>query len=158
MRYYFTREDFDILLREIESVDDRIKLAAKEMGLSCQQSSETFHDNFGFEQAERDRGMWSNHIRQLMEVKNNAEIIVPGPNQGKVRMGRMVKILDLDTKDEKTFRVGSYMILNAEKADGTSTLSYDAPLPKALLGAGEGDYREVLFGGEKHRYVILKIE
>lgn len=158
MRYFFTREDFEVLNRRIDSVNDRIKLAAKEMGLSCQQTSETFHDNFGFEQAERDRGMWSSHIRQLIEVKNNAEVIVPGLNEGKVRMGRVVRILDLDTKETKTFRVGSYMILDGYKTEVIPSLSYDAPLPKALLGAGEGDYREVFFGGEKHRYVILKVE
>lgn len=156
--YYFLKEDFDVLLQEIKAIDDCIKLAAKEMGLSCQYSSETFHDNFAFEQAERDRNMWSNHIHKLIEVRNNANIIVPGPNQGKVSIGRTVKIRDLSSLIEKTFQIGSYMILNTKKTKETMKLSYDAPLPKALIGAKEGDQRETFLGGKKHCFLILKVE
>lgn len=158
MRYYFTREDLDALDREINAVRDRIALAAKEMGVSCQQSSETFHDNFGFEQAERDRGMWSSHLHQLLAVRNNAEVVTPGLNRGVVYLGRTVKVFDLDSSEEKTFRIGSYMVLNAEGVDGVQVLSYDTPLAKALIGAREGEHRSFFLGEKEHHLVVLKIE
>lgn len=158
MRYYFTKEDLEVLDREINAVRDRIARAAKEMGSSCQQSSETVHDNFGFEQAGRDQAMWSGHLRQLLAVRDNAEVVTPGPNRGVVYLGRTVTVFDLDSSEEKTFRIGSYMVLNASNADGVQILSYEAPLAKALIGAQEGERRGVFLGKKECYFVVLKIE
>lgn len=156
MHYFFTKEDFDGLNREIAVACDRIKDAGKEMGLSCQEGAETFHDNFAYEQGQRDQEMWSDRVRELVQVRNNAQIIVPGPNNGQVRIGRAITVRDLHSGTEKVFRVGSYMIF-VETTD-PPTLSYDAPMPKSLIGAREGEERFSFFGGERHHLEVVKIE
>lgn len=156
MHYFFTKEDFDSLNREIGDACDHIKDAGKEIGRSYGEGHETSHDNFAYEQGQRDQEMWSNRVRQLVLIRNNVKIAVPGPNQGQVRIGRLVTIRDLSSGTEKVFRVGSYMVF--VETDDIPTLSYDAPLPKALIGAKEGEEREAFFGGEKHRLEIIKIE
>mgnify|MGYP001567408397 CR=1 FL=1 len=158
MHYFFTKEDLDVLNREISAVCDHIKDAGKEMGLSCQEGAETFHDNFAYEQGERDQNMWSNRLRQLIRIRNNAKVVAPGPSQGKVSMGRLVTIRDLSSGEGKTFRIGSYMIFDVEKEGSIRTLSYSAPMSKALIGANEGEEREAFFGGKKHRFKVVKVE
>lgn len=157
MHYFFTKEDFDGLNREIGDACDRIKTAGKEVGLSCSEGAETFHDNFAYEQGQRDQEMWSNRVRELVHIRNNARIIVPGENTGQVRIGRLVKVRDLSSDTERIFRVGSYMVF-LETQDEVPILSYDAPLLKSLIGAKEGDKREAFFGGEKHHIEVVKIE
>lgn len=158
MHYFFTKEDFDGLNHEIADACDRIKDAGKEMGLSCQEGAETFHDNFAYEQGQRDQEMWSDRVRELVQIRNHARIIVPGPNTGQVRIGRLVTVCDMSSGTEKAFRVGSYMVFVESNGDDIPTLSYDAPLPKALIGAKMGEEREAFFGGEKHHLEVVKIE
>jgi transcription elongation GreA/GreB family factor len=158
VHYFFVKKDFDDLNQEIAATCDRIKDAGKEMGLSCQEGAETFHDNFAYEQGQRDQEMWSDRLRQLVRVRNNVRVIVPGPNHGQVRIGRLITVRDLSSGKEKVFRVGSYMIFKGKEVDDILTLSYDAPLPKALIGAKEGEKREAFFGGKRHHFEVVKID
>ena len=158
MPYFFTEEGFSALDREINLVRERVKKAAKEVGLSCQQSSETFHDNFGYEQGERDHRMWSHQLQQLIQIRKYAKLVFSNPYERKVGIGRTVKVRDLDSSEDRVFKVGSYIILGDSGTNAIPIFSYDAPLPKALIGAGEGDYREAFFGDKWHRLLILKIE
>lgn len=158
MHYFFTRHDFDGLNREIATACDRIKDAGAEMGLSCAEGAETFHDNFAYEQGQRDQEMWSDRVRELVSVRNNAQIITPGANNGQVRIGRIVTVNNTTSNTEKVFRVGSYMVFEDTKVGEISTLSYDAPLPKSLIGAKVGEEREAFFGGERHHLEVVKIE
>ena len=158
MHYFFVNKDFDDLNREIATTCDRIKDAGKEMGLSCQEGAETFHDNFAYEQGQRDQEMWSNRLRQLVRIRNNAKVIIPGSTQGQVRIGRLITVRDLGSGKEKTFQIGSYMIFADMEEGAVPVLSYDAPLPKALIGAKEGEGREAFFGGRKHHFKVVKIE
>lgn len=157
-KYYFFREDLNFLEKQINEIQGRIKEAGQEMGTSTKQSSETFHDNFGHEQGVRDFRMWSHRLSELVKIKNNAKIIENTENKGKVRMGRTITICNIESKEQKTFRIGSFMVLNSTKDSGIPVLSYDAPMPKALMGSSEGDERELYIDGKKHILEIIKIE
>ncbi len=156
--YFFTKEDFDALNKEIEITCDRIKDAGKEIGRSYSEGHETDHDNFAYEQGQRDQLMWSDHVRKLILIKNKARVISPGSNQGEVRIGRLVTICDLNSSKEEVFLVGSYMVFGETQENDTPVFSYNAPLVKALIGAKEGEERDAFFGGKKHSLKIVKIE
>ena len=158
MYYYFTKEGFNALNAEIGTICDRIKEAGREMGISCQEGAETFHDNFAYEQGERDQTMWSNRLRQLVKIRNQVRVVDPGQSRGKVSLGRTVTIRDLSSEKERTFRIGSYMVLGSASESGVEVLSYDAPLPKALIGAREGETRVAHFGGRNHHLEVVKVE
>lgn len=66
--YYFLKEDFEALNAEINKIADKIKEIGKEMGKSCQEGAETFHDNFAYEDGERQQYMWSGRIRELIRI------------------------------------------------------------------------------------------
>ena len=158
MHYFFTKEDFDALNQEILACCDRIKDAAREMALSCQEGADTFHDNFAYEQGERDQMMWSNRVRELIRIRNNVKIITLGPNDGRVSIGRIVQIRDLNSGEIQIFKVGSYMVFDNEEESDLPIFSYEAQLLKTLIDAKVGEEREVSLGGKKHRFVVVKIE
>lgn len=152
--YYFTKEDFNALNREIATLCDRIKEAGQEMGTSCGEGAETFHDNFAYEQGERDQHMWSNQLREMVRIRNNSRIVEP-KKTSKVSMGSIVTTKDVVTEAERTFKIGSYMMFGEHDA---KTISYNAPLARMLIGAEVGDTREAIIAGKKKAVEILKVE
>lgn len=104
---YFLREDLDVLDQKIEETREQIKKALREIGDSCQQGSETSHDNPGFEEGQRAVTMWSRQLRSLAKIRNGALIVPPPapPLDGKIRIGHIVTVKDLATKHKKGTRL-----------------------------------------------------
>lgn len=153
--FYFFIEDFNKLCIQIEEIIKKIKDFGKEIGQSCNESSETYHDNFAYENSERQMQLLSTRLREIIEIKNKAKIIKRGTNTGKVTLGRIVTFIDDDTEETKTLMIGSYMVLdeNCEKV-----ISYNSPLAKILMGGSEGELREGVIAGKDKRFKIIKIE
>ncbi|MBA3046928.1 GreA/GreB family elongation factor [Patescibacteria group bacterium] len=154
MHYYFFKEDFEQLNKQIEIIRERIKSIGKEMGVSCQEGAETFHDNFAYEDGARQQYMWSNKLRELIRIRNNAQAIEADLNTGIVAVGRTVTVQDINTQEIKTFKVGSYMVLSKQK----DTISYNAPMAIMFIGAKIGDIKEGKIAGKKKEYKILDIQ
>lgn len=151
--FYFTREDFQELNEQMEKICDKIKEIGQEIGKSCQEGADTFHDNFAYEDGERQQYMWSNRLRELIRIRNNSRVITPDLNRDTVSMGRTITIRNEMTGETKTFKVGSYMVLKDSK-----TISYNAPFVRPLIGAKIDETRESVIGGHKKIFKILKIE
>jgi len=152
MNYYFLLEDLDKLNEHIFKINARIKNIGKEMGASCQEGAETFHDNFAFEDGERQQQMWSKRLNELLHINNNATIYKPDSKLNKVCIGSVVTLYDEVTEEIKTIQIGSYMTFNNGKS-----ISYNAPLSKILLGAFEGDVRKGKIGDRFRSYEVLEI-
>lgn len=152
--YYFTKEDFTTLNTEISAICDRIKEAGKEMGDSCREGAETFHDNFAYEEGERQQFMWSKQLRELVRIRNRSRIVEPQKGR-KVSIGSLVTTRDETTGEERRFKVGSYMTFG--KYDGT-VISYNAPLARMIIGAEVGDIREGTISGTKKVVMVTNIE
>ena len=148
MRYYFLKEDFEELENSIAEIRERILLYQKEKGLSTTQSSETWHDNYGFEESERQIKRLYGQLQEIMEIKINSEIIEPA-NNNKAGIGKTVKIKNLETGEEKEIFIGSYMALKNK-----NSVSYESPLGKILLGAKKGKIKKGIINKKS---VILKI-
>lgn len=152
--YYFTKEDFAALNQEIASICDRIKEAGKEMGASCGEGAETFHDNFAYEEGERQQYMWSKRLRELVGIRNQSRVVEPQKSR-KVSLGSIVTTRDTTTGTDRKFRIGSFMIFG--QIDN-SVISYNAPLAKMIIGAEVGDTREANIAGVKKKVEVIKIE
>jgi transcription elongation factor GreA len=153
MSFYFLREDFGKLNAQIAEINARIKQIGKEMGASCQEGAETFHDNFAYEDGERQQQMWSVLLRELMEINNNAAIIDASGSADQVDIGSCVTICDVRTGEEKSLRIGSYRVF-----ENHGTVSYNAPLGRMLLGAKEGEVVVGEIAGREKRFEILSID
>lgn len=152
--YYFLKEDFEGLDKQIDQICDEIKRIGKEMGKSCQEGAETFHDNFAFEDGERQQYMWSSRLRELIKIRNNAKVVSPEISSKKVSIGKSATFQDEETSKIQTIRIGSFMIFHDQK----NTISYNAPLARLLVGATVNEAREGIVGGKKKSVIILKIE
>ena len=53
MAYRFLRKDYDALLAKIEELAAALREAGQEKGRWANQGAETWHDNFGYEEGQR---------------------------------------------------------------------------------------------------------
>lgn len=152
--YYFLREDFKALNTEIEKIADKIKEIGKEMGKSCKEGAETFHDNFAHEDGERQQYMWSSRLRELIRIRNQTHIVEPQKSD-RLSLGLTAIIKDIDTDEMRTIKIGSYMVFAQQ--DG-KVISYNAPLARMLIHGKVGEIKEAMIAGKKKCFLILKIE
>jgi transcription elongation GreA/GreB family factor len=153
--YYFLKKDFDALNAEIEKLADKIKEIGHEMGKSCQEGAETFHDNFAYEDGERQQYMWSMRLRELIRIRNQARVLLEPPKGDTATIGRTITVEDENTGETLIMKIGSYIVLANE---GGEVISYNAPLARMLVGGRVGDIRESVIAGKKKSFRILEIK
>jgi transcription elongation GreA/GreB family factor len=153
--YYFLQADFEELGRRISAVEDRIRRLGKDMGQSCQEGAETFHDNFAYEDGERNQRMWSQERRRLLRLQAGARLVEVPPSGDRAAIGRTVVVLDQDSGAQMIIRIGSYE--NFAPAP-PGTISYSAPMAQILLGAEAGEEREGTIAGKMRRFEVLDVE
>lgn len=150
--YYFLREDLDALNAQITELIQKLRDIGQEMGDAVGQSSETWHDNFGHEEATRQYGMWSERLRQLVEVRDKAQVMTPVSNPHTVVIASRVTFVDAEGV-EKTLQIGSFTV-PATKQD----VSYISPIARLLMGAQVGDDVSGKVAGKDVAYEVIKIE
>ncbi len=93
-------------------------------------------ENFEYHAAKDRQGLIEAKIRMLEDQMSRAEVIDPRTFSGdRVVFGATVTILDIETDDEKTYRiVGEY---EADLTQGS--ISITSPLARALIGREVGD-------------------
>jgi transcription elongation GreA/GreB family factor len=152
MTYYFLPRDLAQLDRRIVEVEEHIRAVGREMGESCTEGAETFHDNFAYEDGERQLIMWTRRLRELRRVRDRARVVTPEGLPEFVRIGRTTRVLEHGSGRERTLRIGSYMVFNGDRS-----VSYDSPLGRLLVGAQEGDVREGIICGTPTSVEILEV-
>lgn len=152
--YYFLKKDFEALGAEIEKIANKIRELGKEIGKSCQEGAETFHDNFAYEDSDRQMYMWSGRIRELVRIKNQSRVAEPQKTQI-VSFGRTVTIEDEGTGARRVITIGSYMVLAEYENEA---ISYGSPLARILIGGKVNEVREGVIASRKKSFRILRIE
>lgn len=94
-------------------------------------------------------------LRFLEKIINNSQVVVTKEiSHQKVNFSSTVMVLNLDTKEEKTF-----IILGTHESNPTlNIISNKSPLGKVLLGKSIGDEFEFLINENTFEYEILSIE
>lgn len=154
MAYRFLRKDHDALLAKIDELAVALREAGEEKGLWADQSAETWHDNFGYEEEQRQQWALSQRLEEFVEMKNAAQI-VERRAMGEVDIGSQVTIRDTETGEQSMFVIGSYQVLDREHEN---EISYAAPVAKPLMGARVGEEREVAIGDRAAVYRVVGIE
>jgi transcription elongation GreA/GreB family factor len=150
----FLRKDYDALVAKIEELGHGMWESGQEKGLWADQSAETWHDNFGYEQEQQQQWALSERAEDLVQMKNEAEIVerrIPG----EVDIGSRVTIEDTESGERKSFVVGSYQVLDQQHED---EISYAAPLARPFMGATVGEEREVTIGDRTTLFRVVGIE
>lgn len=155
MTYLMLREDLAILDQKIMEGYEEIKRIGREMGDACRQSGETWHDNFAFEEGQRLMSLWQCRMQELNEIRSNVVVAEPSSNFFEVGFGRKVHILDLDTEEMSTYKIGSYITFTEDKE--VISISYDSPLAQLIMGAKYDEIREGEIGGSRRRYRVIMV-
>jgi transcription elongation GreA/GreB family factor len=152
MSYRFLRKDYDALLAKIEELANALREAGQEKGAN--QSAETWHDNFGYEEEQRQEWTLSDRLEEYVEMKNGAEIVQSHPTN-EVDIGCQMTICDIATDERRTLVVGSYQVLDQQHEN---EVSYVAPVAKPFMGATVGEEREARIGEKTALYRVVGIE
>lgn len=152
MKFYFLRQDFEKLTALISEVSDRIREIGREMGVSCREGAETYHDNFAYEEGERQQRMWSKHLKELLDINLNAAIVEEPGAADRVGIGSRVTVVELESGKQRTVFIGSYQVFGND-----GKISYSSPLGKMLLGGEEGDVVVGEIAGKEKKFEIVSV-
>ncbi|SRR6266571_4179884 len=148
MRKSFTREGLALKQRRIKSQEAKVRAIGKEVGAEAGISHD-WHDNAGYEDAQRRLELESRILKGLTEEVAGAHVIDVAEQSAKVMIGNTVKLRLGDEPKEVT--IGAY----GESEPNKSLIAYTSPLAQALLGLSEGDQKTSTIGG---RSVPIEIE
>jgi len=135
------QSDLDALDVDIEECKRLIK-EAKEMGQeAAEQSSESWHDNYNFEESQRLLKMYMNNLGSLSNAREKATLVTPSDDITTVQVGATVEFQVAGSERKETVHIGSYLVGEQNRAKGF--MSYDAPRIAGLIGGAVGDKRQI---------------
>ena len=152
---FFLYPDLEDLNLEIERVQEHIretKLASQE---GTEQSSESWHDNYIFEEAQRQLKMLMNHLGGLSRSLERSVVVDPPDTPECVEIGATVTFFIKEERRSDTFSIGSYMVF--DRLRDLDFISYETPIAVILNGARVGDERVGEIGGKPVTLVVQDI-
>jgi len=146
---HFTEAKFNELKNKLEGLKRARPLAADEMRRLAEMGD--LSENAAYQIAKgRLRGI-NDNITKLENLLNQAVIISPKKNSGKVEIGSLVTV-------EVNNKKATYHILGSSEADpGRGVISRHSPIGAALLGRNVGDTFTVQTGDNSISGVIVEI-
>lgn len=155
-RYYFTRDGLARFQQRLEAARLAYKQVcddnpdARESG-----DSSVWHDNFAFEENQRQMHQLAGRVRELERVLDHAELVeVPAEAPQRVVLSARVRYRFEDDDAERACIIASY----GDGDPSAGRVSYDSPLGRALLGARRGDEVELIVAGQSRWVEVVAIE
>jgi transcription elongation GreA/GreB family factor len=153
--FYFLAPDYSELLSRIQTVRAQIADARTDSAEGVAQSSESWHDNYVFEESQRQQKMLLNILGGLSKALEHAELVEVPADPSEVSVGVMVHATDTVSGAALEFAVGSYM--TSDLLSDAGFISYEAPIAALVLGAKVGEVREGSVGGQLRSLRIERI-
>jgi transcription elongation factor GreA len=149
-----TREGHAKLAEELEHLKN-VKRWEVAKRLEIARAHGDISENSEYDDAKHEQAFVAGRILDIERILDNARIIREDDiKTGVVSLGITVVLLDLEMKEEKTYRVVS----SAEARGSRTSISDQSPVGKAILGRKEGETVEVPTPTGIIHYKILKIE
>lgn len=118
---------------ELARLHSRSSELAAEAGLQAEVGGNVWHDNFGWDETQKDKGIVAGQISVLEVDIGKAELIDNLPRDGRVMPGSDVA-LRWDGEEER------FVILGSREADpDNGVISDQSPLGQILIGRSVGD-------------------
>jgi len=152
----FLQDDLDALDADIIQNQGHIK-EAKDMGQEAtEQSSESWHDNYNFEESQRQLKMHMNNLGRLSNMREKAKLVIPVENPETVDVAVHVFYKIVGTEEIDSVHVGSFTVGDINRKKGF--VSYDAPRVMGLIGGKVGDIRMIRLDGGDAEVLIVDIK
>ena len=140
-----------VLEARIQETIEKLRKVGTELRTAVTQSSETWHDNFGFENAQQQARLLGQRLQDLEHIRKNATIIPLPKNVITVAIGHTVTVRDLETNSIQTFQIGSHITFTK------NTISYASPLGALFLGKGIGQQIKGMIGSKEREFKVIEI-
>ncbi len=134
-RYEMTQEGYDELEAELEELTNvKLKEIAQKLGEAREQGD--LSENAEYDAAKNEQSEIAGRIDKIKHMLKFAVVISKDANEkGKVGMGSVVKLLDMEFKDEVEYKIVGPTEANSLK----NKLSNESPVGRAILGHKKGD-------------------
>lgn len=153
-RYCFTARGIARLERKIAEARETYQAIvgsnaeAREAG-----DSSVWHDNFAFEENQRQMHQWGKRIHDLEQIRQRAEVVDIPRSPSRAAVGtRVVYRLDDEDRERAAVLAGW-----DDGEPAAQRVSYNSPLGSALVGAAPGEEREVVLGGRTRCLMLVEI-
>lgn len=125
-------DEYEAVLNSIDHINQQIDDIGQQIGEMTTQSSETWHDNAGFDECQRMMALLSMRKKELQSLINHIHIVEPTMHDNKVSIGSklMIKVDD----QYKEICIWWYQTLPWR-------VSYASPIGQALIGKTKGVYK-----------------
>src|SRR3990167_3268103 len=104
MNYFFLEPDLRAFKAQIEELRVRTNETLVDMSEGTRQSSETWHDNYLFEEGQRQWKMWATQLQEWEAILDKTEVVAPAALSDKVGIGSEVIMTDQESGQQKTYR------------------------------------------------------
>ena len=151
MKILLLPDELKVFTQKAVSLWEEYKEAWKRAGDACTQSSETWHDNFEFEDANRAMQLASKKLGEVQKILNSAQVISQLIDNKVINIGKKVKLC-INGKDNQEYTIGWY------HSPVEWRIGYSAPIIQPLLWKTEGDIVEFLLHGKKQEVEVMEVE
>lgn len=147
-----TRAGYDALdeeLKTLKSVERPAIIAA----IAEAREHGDLSENAEYHSAREKQSFIEGRIRELESIIGLADVIDTSKLSGSIKFGAVVRIVDEETDEERTYQIVGEPEANLEKG----LLNMKSPLARSLIGKDEGDNVEVRTPGGVRGYEILSV-
>jgi transcription elongation GreA/GreB family factor len=153
-KLYFTPKGAERIRQQRVDLLNKLRSIQGQKGEAAEVGGNVWHDNFAFEQLERETTQVNHQIREVNEKISNMVVIRDAPpDTEKLRIGLLAH-LDIEG-EEKIYLVGGY-----EDGDLTANppvVSYNAPLMAGFFLKAAGTERVINIGGKSKKATLTDI-
>ena len=148
-----TRRGFDALDEELRTLKS-IERPAVIRAIAEAREHGDLSENAEYHAAREKQSFIEGRIKEIEGLMGRAEVIDPSRLSGSIKFGAIVRIVDEDTDEERT-----YQIVGESEADiEHGLLNIRSPLARALIGKEPGDSVEVRTPGGDRGYEVLSVD
>ena len=147
-----TRAGYDKLdaeLKHLKSVERPEIIAA----IAEARAHGDLSENAEYHSAKEKQSFIEGRIKELESVISLAEVIDPSKLSGSIKFGAVVRLVDEDTDEERTYQIVGEYEADIERG----RLNIKSPLARALIGKTVGDSVEVRTPGGEKSYEVLGV-
>ena len=152
---YFTPTGYQKATKLLEEYVKVKRPESIEAIASSQQNSGELSENTEYLQALEERDKIENKIAGLSRMLENSQVIDINQfkEDGKVRFGSTVKLLDIDLDKEFVYKIVGELESNIKEG----SISYKSPIGKAMLGLNHEDEFDLVAPNGIRTFEILEI-
>lgn len=149
-----TKQGYEKLITRKEELFQKLKGVQGGKGYAAETGGNVWHDNFAFEELERQEMVLNKCIADISAQIKRAQIVPPLINDDFLQIGHVAK-LELDDGVEKIFEIVGFGETELEATP--PKIEYLAPIVNKFIGAEIGATAEIVINGRKQIITLADI-